>query len=171
MGTTTINLFWMQRDYINNQGYENIRERIIDFWRWLYNKYKSKEIKEEDKKILSHVIKLAAILPELNEEYFEWLMLSAPNVNIDYNSSFLIEYLNMLKDKTKNEKTAEYIGKIFLQMLTGSNIIPDYNQEHIKAIVEFIYTEKKQDLADKICNIYGKNGYLFLREIFNKYQK
>ena len=31
-----------------------------------------------------------------------------------------IEYLNELKDKSKNKKTAEYIGEIFLKMLKAS---------------------------------------------------
>jgi len=167
-----IGLFWMQRDYIDKDEakYKDIRKRILDFWDWLYGKYKDKEFLEnKDKRILSNAVKLAAILPEINEEYFKWLMLSAIYVNVDYNASFLIEYLNELKDKSKNKKTAEYIGEIFLKMLKSFTILPDYDRKHIISIVEYLYKSKAGSLADEICNIYGKKGYLFLRKVYEKY--
>jgi len=170
--STIIGLFWMQRDYINKDEakYKDTRKRILNFWDWLYRKYKDKEFLEnKDKRILSNAVKLAIILPEINDEYFKWLMLSATYVNVDYNASFLIEYLNELKDKSKNKKTAEYIGEIFLKMLKSFPIIPDYNRKHIISIVEYLYKSKAGSLADEICNIYGKNGYLFLREVYEKY--
>ncbi|MHA1343951.1 MAG: hypothetical protein ACTSQG_08185 [Promethearchaeota archaeon] len=170
--STIIGLFWMQRDYINKDEakYKDIRKRILVFWDWLYRKYKDKEsLENKDKRIISNAVKLAAILPDINDEYFKWLMLSATYVNVDYNASFLIEYLNELKDKSKNKKTAEYIGEIFLKMLKSFTIIPDYDRKHIISIVEYLYKSKAGSLADEICNIYGKNGYLFLREVYEKY--
>ncbi len=46
---------------------------------------------------------------------------------------------------------------------------PDYDQEHIRSIVEFLYDAGATDSASKICNIYGARGQEFLRDIYEKY--
>jgi len=167
-----INFFWMQRSYISNQidTDKNIRKRIIEFWKWLYEKYKDKDpLEAEDKKILSAVAKLSVFLPQIDEESFTWLMLSAPYIHEDFNCPFFIEYLNNLKDKGDHEITAEYIGKIFIKML--ESYTPYYDKKHIHSIVEFLYKSNAEDYANKICNIYGSRGYEFLRDLWEKYNK
>jgi len=47
-------------------------------------------------------------------------------------------------------------------------ITPDYDQKHIRPIVEFLYAGAEES-ANKICNIYGSRGYEFLRDIYEKY--
>jgi len=164
-----IGFFWMQRKYLKEQTEtdEDVRKRIIEFWRWLYEKYKKNtSLKEEDKKILSHAAKLAAILPQIDKENFEWLMLSAPYVHIIFNS-FFIEYLDELKDKGDVKETAKYIGEIYLKML--DSFTPDFDQTNIRSIVEFLYKSSNRENANKICNIYGTRGYEFLRDIYGKH--
>jgi hypothetical protein len=167
-----ISFFWMQRSYLRVSSEENerMKGRIIEFWRYLYEKYKGKEesiLSREDKQILSAASKLAALLPQIDAESYKWLMLSAPYVHEDYNSSFFIEYLNELKDKGYSKETAKYIGDIYLKML--EKITPDYDQKHIRSIVEFLYNADAKDNANKICNIYGLRGHEFLRDIYERY--
>lgn len=165
-----IGFFWMQRKYLKEQTEtdEDIRKRIIEFWRWLYEKYKdNKTLKEEDKQILSNAAKLAAIFPQIDKDNFKWLMLSAPYVHITFNS-FFIEYLDELKDKGDVKETAKYIGEIYLKML--DYFTPDFDQKHIRSIVEFLYKSSNREGANKICNIYGTRGNEFLRDIYEKQQ-
>lgn len=165
-----ISFFWMQRGYLREQteADEDIRKRIIEFWRWLYKKYKGKKsFTKEDEKILSKASKLTAILPRIDSENFEWLKLSAPYVHVNFNSSFFIEYLDELKDKGDSIETAKYIGEIFLAML--EKFTPDYDQKHIRSIVEFLYNANANENASNICNIYGPKGYEFLRDIYEKH--
>lgn len=165
-----IDFFSMQRGYLGEQTEmdEDIRKRIIEFWKLLYEKYKEISIlTEEDKKILSNVAKLATILPQIDKENCEWLKLSGPYVSEGFNSSFFIEYLDELKDKGNSKKTANYIGEIFLKML--EKFIPDHDEKHIRSIVEFLYKSDAEEHASKICNIYGAGGYEFLRDIHDKF--
>jgi hypothetical protein len=167
-----IGFFWMQRAYlkISSEENEKIRARIIEFWRKVYEKYKAEDensLTKEDRKVLSSVSKLTALLPEINSEFYEWLMLSAPYVHEDFNSPFFIQHLDELKDKGEPREAAKYLGKIYLQML--EKITPDYDQKHIRSIVEFLYNSDASDDANKICNIYGSRGYEFLRDIYEKY--
>lgn len=169
-----INYFWMQEKEYKKEKNQSIKNKeiakIIDFWRWIFeNKYKGKqenELTNDDKKILSELCKLTVFLPEINSENFEMVKMSARYVDVNYHSSFFIRYLNELKDKGQS---VEFIGKIYLEMLKNST--PDFRQEDIKSIVEFLYQKGKKEEADKICNIYGSRGYEFLRPIFDKYNK
>ena len=167
-----IGFFWMQRRSLTESLEENkkMREKIIEFWRHLYGKYKGKDEKsltKEDKKILWSASELAVFLPKIDIESYEWLMLSAANVHGDFNSAFFIEYLDELKSKGDSRETAKYIAKIYLKML--EKITPDFDRKHIRSIVEFLYNAGAQENADKICNIYGSRGDEFLRDIYEKY--
>jgi len=94
-------------------------------------------------------------------------MTCAPYVHVNFNSPFFIEYLDNLKGKDPNDP--KYIGEIFLKML--ENFTPDYDEKHIRSIVEYLYNSSQKAVADKICNIYGSRGYEFLRDIYEKYQE
>jgi hypothetical protein len=167
-----IGFFWMQRDIVTESLEENerMRGKIIEFWRHLYRKYEKKDEKsltQEDKKILSEASKLAVFLPKIDTESYDWLILSAPYVHEDFNSSFFIKCLDQLKDKGDRKETAKYIGGIYLKML--EKITPDYDKKHIRSIIEFLYNFGAQENAKTICIIYGSRGYEFLRDIYEKY--
>ena len=161
-----VDFFWMQRDF-KDDG--NVREKIIDLWRWIYeNKYKSIDnLNDDDKYILSNLSKLTVFLSQIDIENNNWLMLTAPFVGLDFNSSFFIEYLNELKDKKESIK---YIGKIFLRILS-EGYTPDFRQEDILSIVEYLYKSRYKEDADRICDIYGRRRFEFLRQIYEENNK
>ena len=166
--------FETQREYLAESSEENekMKGKIIQFWRNLYEKYKSRDEKslaQQDKKILSSVSRLAVFLPKIETETYEWLMLSATYVHEDFNSSFFIKNLDGLKDKGDRNETAKYIGDIYLRML--DKITPDFDKKHIRSIIEFLYNSGAQENANKICNIYGSRGHEFLRDIYEKHAK
>jgi hypothetical protein len=167
-----IGFFWMQRDYSREASEENeeIKKKIIEFWRLLYDHYKDKDessLSHEDKLILSSASELTAFLSSIDAEFYKWLMLSASYVSEDFRYSFFIEYLDQLKDKGDTKQTAKYVGEIYLKMLEKGT--PDHDEKHIRSIVGFLYNAGAQENANKICNIYGSRGYEFLRDIWEKY--
>jgi hypothetical protein len=166
-----IGFFWRQRGYLVERSEENekMRGKIIEFWRQLYAKYKGKDAKsltQEDKKILSSASKLAGILSQIDTESYDWLMLLALYVHEDFNAPFFIKCLDELKDKGDSKETAKYIGEIYSRMLEKTT--PDFDQKHIRSIVESLCSAGAKENADKICNIYGSRGYEFLRDIYEK---
>ena len=176
-----IGFFWIQRDYliekINDQSKieitsedEKIKQKIIDFWRWVYeNKYKGKredELNNDDKKILSELCNLTVFLPEINPENFEWLKISALFADVSFHSSFFIEYLNELKDK---KQSVDFVGKVYLEMLKNATLL--FSEENIHSIVEFLYQKGKKEEADTICNIYVGQGEEFLGKLHGQYNK
>ncbi|MBF0519008.1 MAG: hypothetical protein HQK92_04720 [Nitrospirae bacterium] len=173
-----IDYFWMKRHNlkINKKENKDFKPKIIGFWKLIYKRYKKtkkKDLTADDKRILSYVSKLAIFLTEIDDEKSEWLKLSAPYVNVDYNSTFFIENLDELKDKGDKVQTAKYIGDIFWEMLNNST--PEQLQmyihtlkDNIRSIVEFLYDMGTKENANKICNKYGKNSQFFLRDLYEK---
>ena len=164
-----ISFFWSNQKYIGDEKEESkkIVDKIVLFWKWIYNnKYKNKtDFNDDDKKILSSIAKLTIFLQQINEEYLQWLLLAAPYANESYNSSFFVEYL----DKFDDPQSIVCVGKIFLKML--EHFIPDFRQEDILSIVEKLYKNEQRDLANEISEIYGKKQYLFLRDLYEKYNR
>ena len=74
--------------------------------------------------------------------------------------------LQSIKDKGNS---VDYLGDIFLKILEKST--PMFRQEDIVSIVEFLYTEKKKEKANEICNTYAVRGYNFLDGLYRKYTK
>lgn len=145
------------------------KQRIIQFWKLAYEKNKYKQtLNEDDKKILSKLSRLIVFLDEINSEYFEWLILSAAHVNINFDSPHFIEHLDILKDKGNS---VHYIGKLYLKML--DNFTPDFDQKDIVSTIDYLFTQNDEVVNDakRICNIYGSRGVDFLRPLFDKYSK
>lgn len=171
--TKIVSFFWLQGDRLTRQTKEEnvqenkkIKDRIIEFWCWTYEKKDilKEKLKDDYKKLLSDLARLTILLDKINSENSRWLLLSAPYVDIEHNAHFFIEYLNKFEDK----ESIGYICKIFLEMLL--TITPAYDQNHIISLVEKIYNRDKTE-ADKICNIYGSRGYEFLRQIYEEHNE
>jgi len=146
---------------------KKVRDRIIEFWCWIYNnkdKVKDK-LKDDYKKLLSDLSQLTILLDKIDAETSKWLLLLAPYVGEGPGSLFFIEYL----DKFDDEQSIRYISKIFLEMLSA--VTPSFMTEHIISIVRKIYTSGNETDADKICNIYGSRGYEFLRRIWEEHNE
>ena len=94
--------FWGQKNHLvkptdkdvqalSSVEIKKIKNRIIKFLKWLYEKYKDKEsLNKHDKKILSASVKLAVFLLKIDDENIDWLMLFAPYAHIDFNSPSFI---------------------------------------------------------------------------------
>lgn len=178
-----IEFLWHQREYILDKSSEvdkkilkekeDFEKRTIFFWDYIISFYKKKKpLTESDKKAISELDKLAVYLSLIDKKSFEKLLFSASLVTLDFNSSFFIEYLNDLKDKGNKKKSAEYVAKLFIEMIKGSNdLIPDYNWNHIEQIIKFLYqvnNKKIKNLANRICNIYADHGNFNLRHMYEE---
>lgn len=148
-----------------------MRNRIIEFWAQIYKRLKMKgEFTKTDKNILSDLIKLMIHIPGIDEEKFQWLMLSAPYAEVGYNSPHFVEYLNNLKDKGEKIATAKKVGLIFKEAVKSYK--PDFDQGDIRSIIEFLYQTEDQEvkrLANEICNEYAKANIEIVSDIYSKY--
>jgi len=170
-----LSFFWVQREYIGeykteNNSEENLtgaksdqKERILDFWRIIYERLKNKaNYTDDEERIICDLGKLSCFLEKVDDEALAWLKLSARYIEKDFNSSFFIEYLSRLVDVSAHE-----VSVIYLEMLDYAT--PNYDKEYIKSIVTKLYSSGEIENANKICNIYGSRGLEFLRDIYDQH--
>ncbi len=144
-------------------------ESILAFWRFLYDKFGQKPT-EDERVVLSEVVKLTMFIDVLTEEYTEWILQAAPYVQKRFNASRLLELLTYQIKRGESEEIAGYIARIMETMT--EHYLPDYRDEHVRQIVEFVYDNgdaSAKELADSVVDKYARAGMHFLRQIWEKY--
>jgi len=154
-----VNFFWLLRDKLT----DNIKSKVKPLWKKLYELGKQNEESQEYKNLFSNLSEWLSLIDEIDDEIYVWLKISAKYVDIGFNIHFFIE--NLMQHASKTPKK---VGEIYLEMLQAG-IYPYYEQEQIQNIVRTLYENKEKEIADKICNLYGEKGYLFLKDICKKY--
>ncbi len=154
--SAVVSYFWMLRDKLTAK----IKTKIKPLWKVLFELATQNEKTPEFQKIISDLSKWLSLVDEIDDEIFKWLELSAAYVNIDYNTTFFINYLLDYVYKTPRE-----VGEIYLDMLKA-DIYPDYEKEDIQEIVQTLYKQGQKSSADRICNQYGAKGFDFLENIY-----
>ena len=141
-------------------------DKIIAFWKWTYdNNEKVKTILGDDyNSFLGKMSALVNILDKIDDERKSWLLLCAPYVNLHHNAMSFMEYLTKFDDAD----SVKYIGEIFRKVL--ENTTPQFMEENIKKVVRKIYEKGDCDVADEICNTYGRRGVHFLKPLWEEFQ-
>ncbi len=167
--------FWRQKDYLkeDDERTTQIKKKILDFWQFvydkLYNKFKQKgeeSLSEEEKEILSNLIKLAVFVPELTEPYKQWLKFSAKFIKDPVTFSFFLEYLEKFMEIEDRIEIAKNIGEI----LSKAPVFT-YPKDKIEAFIKYLCEtgdEEVKSIAKYICEEYMKSGIFFLKEVCEK---
>ncbi|MGE0269476.1 MAG: hypothetical protein AB7S78_13585 [Candidatus Omnitrophota bacterium] len=150
---------------------EDIKKRIVAFWAWTYKEQAQVKEKLGDaySSFLSRMAELTIWLDRIDESAEKWIILSAPYIEIQHRSGFLIEYMTKFTD----EESVRRISNIFLKILEYAT--PMFREQEIKIIIERLYNVGEKDKsiktnADMICNAYGRRGIHFLKELWAKNQ-
>ncbi|MBP7791528.1 MAG: SIR2 family protein [Candidatus Goldbacteria bacterium] len=163
-----IDFFWQQRIQDNDdekltEKDEEMQKKVIlktkELWKEIYLKHK------ENAKVMSWTSKLFGLLDEITDDEFEWVIAAAKNASDDYNVMAILDYL-----PKHTAKTPKKVADIYLTLLEQI-ISPEFYKEKIIDIVVGLYEKKLKSEADAICNIHAEKGDLFLREIYEKYNK
>lgn len=167
------NYFWsisprsLKESLKREEQEESSIQKILDFWKWSYqNRGTIREnLKDKYNEFLGGLTDLTIYLDKIDSETEEWLRHSIPFVGYQHRSSFFIEYLTKF---VSDNESMKFVGKIFCEMLKTN--LPTYKKEDIIEIVEGLYEiESMKKTANEICNIYGRHGEHFLKNLFNKY--
>jgi len=141
---------------------EKVKQKIKPLWKRIFNIISENEEKSEFQNIAVELIDWLNLVDKIDEDIFNWLKLSVKYID-QYNPGMV--YLKLYEHIEKNP---EKIGKLVLEMLKYK-VPATYEIEDIIKVVEVLYSENQKEIADKICNIYGENGYYFLRKLFEQY--
>ena len=158
--STLIHFFWRKRDNLP----EEMEAKVIPTWRALFEALSKKGDVEKYGEVLSSLSGWVALVDTIDAEVMEWLKMSTKYIRGLTDSAFFVEELLPHTTKTPAE-----VGEIYLGMLTH-NVYPYHDQEHIQEIVRILYNTGHKEVADQICNLYGKAGFDFLRSLYDENQ-
>lgn len=152
--------FWTLRE---DRADEKLTRRIMDFWRWCYERIKGRE--EENAELLSKLTFFAAFIVQIDVETEQWLLQAAPWAEVDYNATFLIEALDDIVDRAPGSA-----AKVYKAMLNRST--PTFDPKHIRSTITKLYSAGLTNDADEICNAYAEKGALELvRDIYEAHRR
>ena len=143
---------------------EKVKQKIKPLWERIFNIISENEEKSEFQNIAVELIDWLNLVDRIDEDIFNWLKLSVKYID-QYNPGWV--YRKFYKHIDKNPKK---IGKLILEMLKYKVPVP-YDIEDITKVVEVLHSKNQKEIANEICNIYGENGYYFLKDTFNRYNK
>ena len=158
--STLIHFFWKKRDNLPEQ----LKPKVVPTWRVLYQSFSQKDDVEKYREVLSRLSGWVALVDKIDAEVMEWLKMSTQYITGLSDSAFFVE--DILSHVTK---TPAEVGEIYLGMLTH-NVYPYHDQEHIQEIIRVLYSTGHKEVANRICNLYGKAGFDFLRSLYDENQ-
>lgn len=145
-----------------NKEEEEFRSKIKPLWKEIISKVEPRIEEEEYRKIASDLGRWFCFVDQIDDEIFKWLLISVKEIEVNWNTGYLIEYF--LKHV---RKTPALVGKLYLEML-DSGIYADYSRENIITFIKALYNFDEKEIADRICNMYLQEGFEFLRDTFDK---
>jgi hypothetical protein len=155
-----VHFFWRQRENLP----ENMKAKVRPAWQAMFEVLSPKTDIEEYQDVLSRLSGWVALVDKIDAEVLNWLKFSVRYIKGFSDSTFFVEDL-----LTHASKTPAEVGEIYLEMLSH-NVYPSHDQEHIQEIVRILYNTEHQEVADRICNLYGEAGLNFLRSLYDENQ-
>lgn len=149
---------------------ESFAPRIIKLWENALEIIEAQGDKLGEKAFILYgeLLEFTGFLKEIDESS-KLLLLRTLSHGLPRNREFpfFLEYLIEAGERSKTEVSAFNIGQIFLRLMDHCN--PSFQRETIIELVNFLYQFKSSaQLANKICEKYGRNGYDFLKPIYDK---
>ena len=154
-----IRFFSRQRDALPAE----LKAQVRLAWRALCESLSRKENVAEYQEVFSQLSGWAALVDRIDTEILKWLKLSISSIK-RHDAAFFAEALRLHVSKTPAE-----VGEIYLDML-ANDVYPYYDRTDIEETVRVLYREGHKQVADRICNLYGKAGFDFLRTLYDEYQ-
>lgn len=162
--------FWSQREDSSSSIKPNKRKKIIEFWKWLYERAVINNKFDTDRnKLLADTVMLAKYLDEISEQSAIWMEAAAEFAEEYYKSYLLVEIMDQLKDKGDRAVTGRFIARIFRRMLNET--LPGYDRNHLRSIFQFLLETDDydvQELVSEIYDIYLRKGSEIFVDIWNE---
>jgi hypothetical protein len=158
-----IHFFWR----LKQKPEKNLVDIIKPLWKAIYELSYKRLTDSVYKRVLSDLVLWLPLVNKIDSDIFEWLMTSVKCFSDKSNESFFVEYA--VKFSLTDSKK---VGLLYVNMLE-SGVYPYYKEDNIKKIIKNLYERGERVLANRICNLYGEEGYEFLNlgELYQRFNQ
>lgn len=168
-GTSLINLL-LKKNEVHKEiihfftfDSKNIKstQKIKILWNLLFDLNKN-----TDKSVLGELTNWLVIFEKLDDDLYSWSKEGATHIKPYWETYRFIENLTKFAEK-EPKKT----GDLLWALIKDAESILDYKKEHIIDIINTLYQNGENEMTNNICNKFGEKGIIFLRELYDKYNK
>lgn len=143
-----------------------VKEKIKPLWRKIFPILKNNKDNAEYKEIIADITEWVSVFSiTIDDEVCQWLEFSIKYFENYISGRKFLEFLCSYIDQYP-----QTTAKLYLTMVEVE-VFPRIEENKIIELVGKIYKNKLKESADQICITYAKNGYYFLRDLYDKYNK
>ncbi|MDE3212724.1 MAG: hypothetical protein KGM98_05770, partial [Bacteroidota bacterium] len=158
-----IQFLWEQDKYLT--GYteteqKNIREKTLALWHLMTSRFEN-DNSDQGNEIIQKLTHLTEYITILNEETAGLLLKSATRAKDYHSVNDLLEILV----KQKSNSNAHLVARI-LEAIQFSEYMHDDQQNLIRELVIFLFSNGQLEVAGFICNKLTIQGYEFLKDVY-----
>lgn len=147
---------------------DKVKVKVIPAWRALFGVLSRYRDQKEYQAVLSPLSMWLGLIDEIDDEVLSWIKLSMSCLDrvpgYAYTLSRVIEAL-----QKHVLKTPEQVGKIYLEIPEREMWFLGQTQDNeVEETVRILYKNGYKNIADEICNKFGKEGVDFLRPVYEE---
>ena len=153
------------------KAYEKVKERVRPVWRSLFGVLSQHSEEREYQAILSPLSGWIGLIDEIDEEVLVWMKASIRHIDkvLGYSSTLS----SVIKSLQRHVLiTPRKVGKIYLEIPKNERRFLGQTQKNeVEETIRILYKKGHKDIANKICDQFGKAGADFLIPIYEEYQR
>ena len=149
---------------------EKVKEKVIPTWRVLYEVLSQHSEEKEYQAALSPLSMWLGLIDKIDDEVLAWVKVSINYLDkvpgYAYTLSSVIDALHK-----HVLTTPEKVAQIYLEIPTREMwFLGQTKKDEVEETVRILYKKGYKDIANEICNRFGKAGVHFLRDIYEEFQ-
>ena len=151
------------------KAYEQVKAKIKPAWGVLFEELSKNSELVEYQEVLGPLSGWLGLIDTIDVEVLSWMKESIRHINKP--SGYYITISRVIKALLKHvSKTPEAVAEIYLKI--PQRVLTDLQTEEdeISETVRILYNNGYKDIADTICNRFGKAGVNFLRSVYAEHQ-
>ncbi len=148
---------------------DKVKVKVMPAWRALFEVLSQHSEEKEYQAVLSPLSMWLGLIDKIDDEVHAWITVSMNYLDKVPGYAFTLSHVIEALQKHVL-KTPEKVGKIYLEISEREMRFLEQTQKNeVEKTIRILYNKGYKDLADEICNQFGKAGAEFLRPIYEEY--
>lgn len=149
---------------------DKVKAKVIPAWRALFAVLSQHPNEVAYQNVLVSLSGWLGLIDKIDAEVLTWVKASISKIGKVPNYGLALS--RFIKSLQKHApKAPETVGEIYLEIPQRVMWDLQVEADDIKETIQILYSEGHKDIADKICNQFGKAGVDFLMSVYEEYRR
>ncbi len=149
---------------------DKVKVKVMPAWRALFKILSQHSEEKEYQAVLSLLSMWLGLIDKIDDEVLAWIRVSMNY--LDKVPGYAFTLSSVIEALQRHVLTTpQKVGKIYLEIPTREMWFLGQTQKvEVEETVRILYKKGYKDIANEICNRFGKAGVDFLRSVYEEYQ-